>query len=468
MNPTLAINFWGAARTVTGSRHLIEIGGRRLLLDCGLFQGRRAESEQLNRELPFKAKKLDAVVLSHAHIDHSGNLPTLVRHGFRGRVHCTPATADLLGIMLPDSAHIQEQDAKYLNKRLKHGEKAVEPLYGLKDVERLLELVTPQRYRKDFEPLPGVRCRFLDAGHILGSAIVCLTIDRDGAAPFRLVFSGDLGREDLPILRDPETVAGADALIIESTYGERYHADIRKAEERLGAVVKRTIERGGKVIIPAFSVGRSQEIVYELNELMTAGAIPAIPIYIDSPLTVKASQLFAKHRECFDEETWEIIARGDDPFGFGRMTYIKNVEGSKALNRLAEPCVIISASGMAEAGRILHHLKNSVEDPRNTILIVGFMAEHTLGRRLEEGAREVRILGGTYPVRAEVRALHAYSAHADRDDLLSFVAGMDAPPRRVFVVHGEERQALSLAAALREKGLPQVEVPAFGDRFPLD
>jgi len=468
MDPDLAISFWGAARTVTGSRHLVEVGDRRLLLDCGLFQGRRAESERLNRELPFDARTLDAVVLSHAHIDHSGNLPTLVRHGFRGRVHCTPATADLLGIMLPDSAHIQEQDAQYLNKRRKRGEAQVEPLYGHKEVERLLELVKPRRYREDFEPLPGVRCRFLDAGHILGSAIVCLEIDRDGAAPYRLVFSGDLGRKDLPILRDPEAVAGADALIIESTYGERHHADIRKAEERLGAVVKRTVERGGKVVIPAFSVGRSQEIVYELNELMTAGDIPEIPIYIDSPLTVKASQLFAKHRECFDAETWEIIERGDDPFGFGRMTYIKNVEGSKALNRVEEPCVIISASGMAEAGRVLHHLKNSIEDPRNTVLIVGFMAEHTLGRRLENGAREVRILGGTYRVRAEVRALHAYSAHADRDDLLDFVAGMERPPRRIFVVHGEERQSLSLAAALRERGAERVEVPAFGDRFPLD
>ncbi len=463
----LSITFHGAAGTVTGSRHLVEFDGRKILLDCGLFQGRRQESRELNRKLPFDASKIDAVVLSHAHIDHSGNLPTLVKHGFKGKVFCTRATADLLRIMLLDSAHIQEHDAAWLNKRLKRGEKPVEPLYGSKDAERLLELLAPQRYRKDFDVVPGLRCRFLDAGHILGSAISLLDFDRGGDTPYRLVFSGDLGRRNLPILKDPEPVDRADALIMESTYGNRLHDEILDSEERLGEIIRRTASRGGKVIIPAFSVGRSQEIVYELSELMNAGEIPEIPIYIDSPLTVKASKIFREHQECFDEETWEILHEGNDPFGFDRMHYITNVEESKQLNFRHGPCVIISASGMAEAGRILHHLRNNVEDSKNTVLIVGFMAAHTLGQRLESGVRRVRILGGEHDVRAEVQSLHAFSAHADRDDLLDFVRGMDRPPREIFLVHGEESQTAALADGLRSQGRIQVEIPKLGERFEL-
>lgn len=463
----IALTFHGAARSVTGSRHLLEIGDRRILLDCGLFQGRRAESRRLNRKLPFKAASIDAVVLSHAHIDHSGNLPTLVRHGFKGPVYCTRATADLLKIMLADSAFIQQQDAAFLNKRLKRGEEAVEPLYTPRDVNRLLELLRPQRYRDSFTVLPGLRCRYLDAGHILGSAICCLDIDRDGDEPHRLVFSGDLGRHDLPILKDPEPVEAADTLIMESTYGDRFHAEIKDVEEKLGEVVSRTIARGGKVIIPAFSVGRSQEIVYELSELMSAGAIPDLPIYIDSPLTAKASKIFRKHQECFDAETWAMIERGDDPFGFDRMRYVSDVEESKRLNGNPDPCVIISASGMAEAGRILHHLRNNIEDPRNTVLIVGFMAAHTLGRRLEEGQSPVRIFGEEYEVHAEVLSLHAFSAHADRGDLLAFATGLALPPAKIFLVHGEEKQMDSLAAALREQTPAEVMTPESGQRFLL-
>ncbi len=464
---SLAITFHGAARTVTGSRHLLEIDSQRILLDCGLFQGRRSESRVLNRELPFDAASLDAVVLSHAHIDHSGNLPTLVRHGFKGAVYCTKATADLLKIMLADSAYIQESDAAWLNKRLKRGEEPVEPLYTKRDVDRLLELVEPQRYDDEFNVVTGVTCRFLDAGHILGSAISCLSIETDSGEKHRLVFTGDLGRRDLPILRDPSAVGGADTVIMESTYGNRLHQDILGMEERLAEIVRRTIERGGKVIVPAFSVGRSQELVYALSEAMNAGEIPEIPIYIDSPLTVKASKIFAAHRECFDEETWEILDRGDDPFGFDRMTYITDVEHSKALNRMDEPCVIISASGMAEAGRILHHLRNNLEDPRNSVLIVGFMAAHTLGRRLEEGRSPVRILGGEFDVRAEVHGLHAFSAHADRNDLLEFVRGLNDPPRKIFLVHGEETQIESLGAAIAEFSDAEVHAPESGQRFEL-
>ncbi len=464
----LGITFHGAARTVTGSRHLLGVGSKRILLDCGLFQGRRAESRRLNRELPFKAQDLDAVVLSHAHIDHSGNLPTLVKHGFRGPVFCTKATADLIRIMLADSAYIQEHDARFLNKRLKKGEEPVEPLYGQRDVEGLLELLRPQRYREDFEVLPGLSCRFLDAGHILGSAISCLNIERPGKADYRLVFTGDLGRRDLPILKDPEAVTGADALIMESTYGDRFHQEIVDVEEHLAAIVSRTAERGGKVIIPAFSVGRSQEIVYQLSELINAGEIPDLPIYIDSPLTVKASKIFADHDECFDEETREILTRGDDPFGFDRMNYITAVEDSKALNGHRGPCVIISASGMAEAGRILHHLRNNLGSTDNAVLIVGFMAAHTLGRRLEEGRSPVRILGREVDVHAEVHALHAFSAHADRRDLLDFVKTMDDAPRKIFLVHGEEGQIESLATALGEFSSAEIHAPEPGQHFSLD
>lgn len=469
MTDHIRITFHGAARTVTGSRHLVEAAGQRILLDCGLFQGRRAESRARNRELPFRVGDLDAVVLSHAHIDHSGNLPILAKLGYRGPVYCTKATADLLRIMLADSAHIQQMDAKFLNKRRKRGEERVEPLYTPRDVERLLELLEPQRYREDFEVRPGVRCRFLDAGHILGSAISCFEIEREGRDPYRLVFSGDLGREDLPILKDPERVTAADAVIMESTYGNRFHDDILGVEERLGAVVKRTAERGGKVIIPSFSVGRSQEIVYELSELMSAGEIPELPIYIDSPLTTRASKIFSEHEECFDAETWDILNRGDDPFGFDRMHYITDVEESKRLNTLKEPCVIISASGMAEAGRILHHLRNNIGDPNSTVLIVGYQARHTLGRRLEEGTNPVRIFGEEHAVHAEVRSLHAFSAHADRKDLLDFVGEMETKPERIFLVHGEDDAIDALQAGLEENCGATVLGPEDGQRveFPI-
>ena len=465
----VSLTFWGAARNVTGSRHLLHANGEQLLLDCGLFQGRRAEANQQNRELPFRAKDIAAVVLSHAHMDHAGNLPTLVKRGFRGKIHCTPATADLIDVMLRDSAHIQERDAEWLNKRRKRGQEKVEPLYALKDVERCLKLVEPQRYRTPFSVRPGVTATFRDAGHILGSAFVELELAASvtGDRPLRLVFSGDLGRKHLPILKDPEQPGAADVLIMESTYGDRFHEDIRGAEDALGAVVERTAKRGGKVVIPAFSVGRSQEIVYELHRLMSAGEIPELPVYIDSPLTAKVSQIFARHEECFDAETWAILSKGGDPFGFERMRYVESVEESKRLNNHQGPCVIISASGMCEAGRVLHHLANTVEDERNTVLIVGFQASHTLGRRLEEKARRVRILGSEFVVNAEVVALHAYSAHADKLDLLRFYEGMREKPGQIFLVHGEERQSEALADALREKGATRVEVPDYGARFAL-
>jgi len=464
----LELSFWGAARGVTGSRHLLETGNSRILMDCGLFQGRRKESAELNRRMPFDPSGLDAVVLSHAHIDHSGNLPSLVRAGFGGKIHCTRATADLLEIMLRDSAHIQEKDAQFLNKKSGRLHRNIQPLYSLADAERTLELLSPQPYRTPFDVTPGLSCTFRDAGHILGSAIVDMRLQRPNRDALRIVFSGDLGRANLPILKDPELPDGADVLIMESTYGDRLHEDILGSEERLAEVVERTIRRGGKVIIPAFSVGRSQEIVYELSELMNAGALPEIPIFIDSPMTAKASQVFRKHQECFDAETWEVLNSGNDPFGFDRMSYVSNVEESKALNHRKEPCVIISASGMAEAGRILHHLANNVGDRRNTVLIVGYMAEHTLGRKLAEGADEVRILGSMYQVKAEVVKMHAFSAHGDRKDLLALYDALQPPPSRVFLVHGEDGALSSLQGALQQRGAPSVEIPAYGQRFRLE
>jgi metallo-beta-lactamase family protein len=468
MNGEIDISFWGAARDVTGSRHLLGLGAEHILMDCGLVQGKRAEANRANRELPFKAGAVSAVLLSHAHMDHSGNLPSLVARGFKGKIHCTKATAALAAVMLKDSAHIQERDAEWLNRKRKRGEALVEPLYDLADVERTLKLLEPHPYRKPFAVRPGVTATFRDAGHILGSAFIETVIERGGGQRLRLTFSGDLGRRFLPILKDPEQPEAADVLIMESTYGDRFHADIRSAEEQLGAIVGRTAARGGKVIIPAFSVGRSQEVIYELHRLITAGQIPDLPIYIDSPLTAKVSQVFAAHEECFDAETWAVISAGGDPFGFSRMRYVESVEESKRLNNHRGPCVIISASGMCEAGRVLHHLANSVEDARNTVLIVGYQAGHTLGRRLEEGAKQVRILGEEYQVAAEVVALHAYSAHADRLDLLRFYEGMREKPGRIFLVHGEERQSEALAVALREKGAPEVKVPALGERFRLE
>jgi len=464
----IELSFWGAARQVTGSRHLLETGNSRILLDCGMFQGRRKESAELNSRMPFDPTGIDAVVLSHAHIDHCGNLPTLVKNGYNGKIHCTAATADLLGIMLRDSAHIQEKDAEFLNKRAGRMRRKIRPLYNLTDAERCLKLLSPEPYRKSFNVTPGLTCIFRDAGHILGSAIVDMQLGRANKDPLRIVFSGDLGRAHLPILKDPELPDGADILIMESTYGDRLHDDILDSEERLAEVVGRTIKRGGKVIIPAFSVGRSQEIVYELSELINDGALPEIPIYIDSPMTGRASQVFRKHQECFDEETWEILHEGNDPFGFDRMTYVSNVEESKSLNASKEPCVIISASGMAEAGRVLHHLANNVGNRRNTVLIVGYMAEHTLGRRLADGVKDVRILGREHRVEAEVVRLHAFSAHGDRNDLLDLYENLGKKPSKVFLVHGEESSQISLRDALIAHGAAAVEIPAYGERFPLE
>jgi len=464
----MRITFWGAARTVTGSRHLLEVQGRSLLLDCGLVQGRRAEAEASNRHLPFEPDEIEAVLLSHAHIDHSGNLPNLVRQGFRGRIYATRATAGLCDPMLRDSAHIQERDVEFVNKRRARKHKpAKEPLYTLADVERTLPCFAPQRYGETFSVMPGVAATFYDAGHILGSAITVLDLE-EGGRRLRLAFTGDLGRAHLPIIRDPETVTGIEVLITESTYGDRRHEETEAIPEIMARLLTRAHERRAKVIVPSFAVGRTQEIVYVLKDLFASGRVPPMPVYVDSPLAVNVTTVFRQHPECFDEETLALLHdEQTDPFGFKLMHYVRETEESKALNARPGPMVIISASGMCEAGRILHHLRNNIENPDTLVLIVGFQAEHTLGRKLVEGWPEVRIFGELHPLRAEVAVLDAFSAHADRDELLAWVSGLADRPRQTFVVHGEEQQALHFGEHLRSAGLERVHVPKTGQSYVL-
>ncbi len=463
----MKIEFLGAARTVTGSMHLLTLNGHRLLLECGMFQGRRQESFERNRHLPFDPAGIGAMILSHAHIDHSGCIPSLVKNGYRGNIYATPATRDLCSAMLRDAAYIQEQDAHYLNKkRAKTGEPPVEPVYTMAHAVQSLQHFVSIGYKRPFSVLPGVTATFYDAGHILGSAIVALEVE-EGNRRLRFAFSGDLGRKDLPILRDPTLIEPVDCFITESTYGNRLHGSPAEAEQELRRVVNETYQRGGKIIIPAFSVGRTQEIVYALHRLSNAHKIPKLPIFVDSPLSTNVTEIFRLHPECYDRETIDFLnTSGDrDPFGFHRMRYIREVEDSKALNFLREPAVIISASGMCENGRILHHLKNNIEDARNTVLIVGWQAPHTLGRRLVERQPTVHIFGAEYSLQANVEIISGFSAHADRNELLAYIDHLsqaDGRLKHVFVVHGEEESALALADGIRQRGVPHVLVPEQG------
>ncbi len=466
----MKLQFFGAVRTVTGSMHLLEVNGSRILLECGLYQGRRQESFERNRNLPFDAASIDTLVLSHAHIDHSGNIPSLVKNGFSGNVYATAATRDLCSAMLRDSGHIHEEDAKYVNKkRARRGEPPIEPLYTIEDATESLRYFVSVGYDRSLPIAPGVTLTFRDAGHILGSAIVVLDVEEEGEKK-RLVFTGDLGRVGMPILQDPVPVEGADFLIIESTYGDRRHDPIETTDEELEAVVTETYRRGGKVIVPAFAVGRTQELVYALHRLTENRDIPPMPIFVDSPLAVNVTEIFRLHPECYDEEVQAFLAESGhrDPFGFHRLDYIRSVERSKELNFLREPAVIISASGMAEAGRILHHLKNNIEDERNTVLIVGWQAPHTLGRRLVERQSVVKVFGEEYRLNAQVETINGFSAHADRDALLDYARQLGAGRlESAFVVHGEEAASLALADGLQGIGARQAIVPQLGEAFEL-
>jgi metallo-beta-lactamase family protein len=452
------VTFWGATRGVTGSMHQVDARGRTLLLDCGLFQGSRAESHRRNRAFPFRPRDIDAVLLSHAHLDHCGNLPNLVRQGFTGPVYCTAATRALAAVMLGDAAKIQEEDAGYLNRHRAKGDPKVEPLFDGRDVYRTLLRLKAVGYDAPVTLGPDLEATFVDAGHLLGSAMIGLRADGR-----RLTFTGDLGRPGLPILRDPAPVPPADLVISECTYGGHTHEAVEETAERLGHVVRQTAERGGKLVIPAFSVGRTQTIVYFLHQLMNAGRLPDLPIYVDSPMAVRATEVFRAHPECFGDETLRLLQTQPDLFGEQHIHYVEKVHDSIALNDHAGPCVIISASGMCEAGRVLHHLKHHIEDPRSTILIAGYQAEGTLGRRLVERRPEVRILGRMFALKAEVVVLNGLSSHADHAGLLRSLAPLAGMARQVRLVHGEPARAEALAEGLRAAGFADVAIPERGD-----
>jgi metallo-beta-lactamase family protein len=459
------IRFLGAARTTTGSLHRLRLPGGDLLLECGMYQGHRAEAEQWNRRLPVDPKRVRAVVLSHAHIDHSGALPNLVRMGFKGAIWCTEATRDLLPVMLLDAAHIQEMDVERLNKK-RPGQPPREPLYTVEDAERTLRLVRGAPYGKDFEPMPGAVGRFVDAGHILGSAAVHLTLSVNGRET-KVGFTGDLGRRDVPILRDPEPLGEVDWYLSESTYGDRDHEESENVAGKLRDVIVRATSRGGKVVIPAFAVGRTQLILYMLGKLREAGKIPPVSVYVDSPMAVAATRVFERHPEVFDAEARALLARHSPLVEGSRVTFISDKEESRALNGLEGSAVIISASGMCEAGRILHHLRHHAVDRRNIVLFVGFQAEHTLGRRIVEGERDVKIYGERVRLEAEVVSIQGLSAHADRRGLLAYAKTLKRPPKRTFLVHGEDEKVTALAKYLKDAGMGDVVGPQPGEWFRL-
>lgn len=464
----MRVSFHGAAHTVTGSQHLIEVNGARLLLDCGLYQGRRADTYERNLNFKHDPRQVDAVLLSHAHIDHAGNLPNLVKQGFEGPVHATSATVDLAGLMILDSAHIQESDAQFVNKkRAQRGEDPIEPLYTTQDANEAVQRFVRNEYEQAFEPIPGVIARFHEAGHILGSAAISLEIEEKGRK-IKLWFSGDIGRYRMPLLRDPVLPHEADYMIMESTYGDKSHSNPENAFDEFREVVRRTVERGGKVIVPAFAVGRTQELVYNLNEMMTEKQIPSVPVYVDSPLAVNATKVFRSHPECFDEETRQFVMEARHPaLDFKMLTYVNSVEESKALNERTDPMVIIAASGMAETGRIVHHIRNNIENHKNTICIVSWQAPNTLGRRLADREPQVNIFGEVYKRKCDIATIGGLSGHAGQDLLMKYALGVKDSVRQIFLVHGEQKQAMILKGLLKEQKLSQVHYPELHEHVEL-
>lgn len=467
----MKITFQGAAKTVTGSRHLVEVNGYRILLDCGMFQGRRKEAFELNRRCLHYGESVDILVLSHAHIDHSGITPCLTKEEFNGDIICTSATRDLCAAMLMDSAHIQERDVEYVNKRRKkQGKNLFEPLYTKDDAVKAMEYFIGMGYNRKRRILPGVELTLVDAGHILGSAHVILDIeDEDSKENVRLVYSGDIGRPDVPIICDPVPITdGTDVLIMESTYGNRSLPPYPEAEKELERIIRETYQRGGSVLIPSFAVGRTQQLVYTLHKLYNKKSIPPMPIYVDSPLATGVTDIFRLHPETYDKEIREFLLKDDDnnPFGFEIMRYTQTVQESKELNMLKTPSVIMSASGMMEHGRILHHLKSRVADHRNTILVTGWQAPNTLGRRIIEGQQKVRIFGEEYPLKAHVEILTGFSGHADREGLISWASAMKKKPKRTFIVHGEEESATALSKSLKtDVGFENIDIPDMHQTF---
>lgn len=457
----MQITFHGACKTVTGSQHLLMINGKKLLLECGFWQGRRREMEQINREFPFDPKEVDAMILSHSHIDHSGNIPNLVKQGFRGKIYCTPATKEITELMLADSARVQVYDVEYLNKKIKPGETALAPIYAPVDIAPAIRQFASINYYQEFEPLPGVKCYFRDAGHILGSVLTTLELKEKGKIT-RLGFTGDLGRKFLPILKDPEQIRAVDYLISESTYGDRLHDSLATSYLDLVRAINETYARGGKVIIPSFALERAQELLYIIHELINQKAIPPLFVYLDSPLSERVSEVFSEYPDLLDEETQKTFLQNNkDPFIFTTLRFVETAEESKKLNQTKQPCIIISASGMCEFGRIRHHLKNSIASPKNTVIIVGFMAENTLGRKLLEGAKEVNILNERLPVKAQIVVLNSLSAHADQNDLVKFIKGA-GKLKKLFLVHGEKTALETLAEKLGDADIGEIVMPGKG------
>jgi metallo-beta-lactamase family protein len=465
----MKLTFFGATRTVTGSKYLLQANGQNILIECGMYQGHRAEWIERNSHLPFDSSKIDAMLLSHAHIDHSGIIPVLGRSGFHGKIFCTDATADLCGVMLMDSAHIQEQDAAFITMRNeKKGLPPVEPLYTRRDTEAVLGQFQPVgSYNQPTVITNGVTATWLDAGHMLGSAMIVIDIE-EGGRKVRLAFSGDLGRGNSDMLRDPDHPRDADYLLTESTYGNREHESLTDVNDRVCAIINRAVEKNGKIIIPAFAVGRTQQLLYTIYQITQSRCIPTLPVYVDSPLSLQATEVFKRHPECFNQKFHDVMMNSRNPFSMSNINYVGSVDESKAINDFKKPCIIISASGMAEAGRIRHHIKNNIEDERNTILIVGWCAPHTLGSHLASGHKEVNIFGEPYKVRAHIETIDAFSGHADKSELRAWVEQVTGPLRGIFIIHGEEEAALTFASTLRSlRPGSEVHVPNFGDAVEL-
>ncbi|MDG5814995.1 MBL fold metallo-hydrolase [Chitinispirillales bacterium ANBcel5] len=461
----MQIQFCGAAQTVTGSQILITVNGKKILLECGLFQGRRQETYEKNHNFIFDPSEVDLLILSHAHIDHSGNIPNLVRQGFKGSIYATPATIDLCKIMLRDSAFLQEKDLEWVNKiRRRQHLPEMEPLYSMRHVEAAMDQFVGIDFDRGFTIAPGVEAMFRDAGHILGSAGIHLEINEDGEY-YRLGFTGDIGRPDMPLTHDPNVLRDLDILIMECTYGNRHHGETIDIEEELASSIRDTAAIGGKIIIPSFAVGRTQQLVYFLHKLFNQNRIPDMPVYVDSPLACNATEVFRSYPNYLDRETKRVFLNDhEDPFGFRRLTYIHDVNDSKKLNGQSFPHIIISGSGMAEGGRILHHLRNNIHNQRNLLLFVGFAAKDTLARKIMDGNKQIKIFGEEHTVRCKVKVMDAFSAHADRRELLDYVS-LNTPERlkHIYLIHGEPDQALSFKDGLRSKGFQNVHYPTLGE-----
>lgn len=467
----MKLAFHGAARTVTGSKHILTLNnGKKILLDCGMFQGMGKETGNLNATLGFDAKEIDVMLLSHAHIDHTGLIPKLFKEGFRGDIHCTAATYDLTKVLLEDSATIQRDDTRFLNKRrAKEGLPPIEPLYSIEDAKEACTLLEKQAYQHWFKVTEGVHAMFTDAGHIIGSSSVHLKITEDGKTT-RLTFSGDVGRYRDLILKSPEVFPQADYIIIESTYGDKLHEPATNIHEVFyNWITKTCIEKKGKLIIPAFSVGRTQELLYILNQLSLEKRLPHIPVYVDSPLSKEATDIVKSYPRYFNNRVKKVLEIDDDPFDFTGLTFIANADESKALNFDKQPMIIISASGMADAGRIKHHIANNIDDKNNTILMVGYCEPNSLGGRLLAGHKEVRIYGEMHKVVAEIGVMHTMSAHGDYDDLCQYLSCQNPElVKTVFVVHGEFDVMTEFQRRLYKKGFKQVETPKMHEEFNLD